>query len=540
MDNIDGILHIPWSREELEELIKKIIPTNETNKVEFKRDYDLGNIEHKGEFLKDLSAIANTFDYDYKNHGFIVFGVSQNTITFCTFPNNEDHIQATIDTLVKEYLAPFIKTFLYIFEDKGNKWGVLVIPPSRNAPHIFIKDIHKRYKGDIYVRDGTTTSKASPMDFARFFRQHIEENNYEINYKIRNLQQDISSLSEKLKKLLKKPIVIKEEKTVSEEILPRGNVIEFSNDKSISEFIDETLTKEENHITKGLLNETRKINEFLISSEIAWNSFSTDRDKSHEMVSKIELVCNEYWSSIIKLMKKDDKGIYDDSLVSSINSLSIMWDAPSGISYTEAGKNIRYFPLIITLYLVFIIGVAKKKDKLLKRVLGLKLRTKSHYDEPLPISYSLFFVRSASDLIQPLYEAFPRSKWCDAIASYTNILIDKILTFDDEFIDKEAEFYKGEYVLSLSPLNIYEPVSKVFSLNRPSSGLYLFMPVANPIISKFLKEEKDWLKKVFNRSLEEIFKDFDNIAGKLAYSGGCFGSGFTGGASKIAFPESKI
>ena len=158
-------LHLPWEPAALETLLRKVLTLGETTKVDLKSAFDTSDVQHQGEFLKDIAAIANTYSPDYLNHGFLVFGTDQGQIVGCAFPNSIDHIQASIDDLVKKHLAPFIRTHLYFFTDGETQWGVLVVPPTRNAPHVFIADSHKRARGDVYVRSGTTTAKAQPEDY---------------------------------------------------------------------------------------------------------------------------------------------------------------------------------------------------------------------------------------------------------------------------------------------------------------------------------------------------------------------------------------
>jgi hypothetical protein len=83
----------------------------------------------QGEFLKDVSALANTYSAHYRNHGFLSFGAAKNSLLYTSFPNTEDHIQAPIDELIKRYLGPFITTHLFVFNDSGKSWGALVVPP---------------------------------------------------------------------------------------------------------------------------------------------------------------------------------------------------------------------------------------------------------------------------------------------------------------------------------------------------------------------------------------------------------------------------
>jgi len=141
---MDDELHLPWDRGALEALLRKIVATGETTKVDSKSTFDLSSTQQQGEFLKDVSAIANTYSSHYRNHGFLIFGAANNSLTYALFPNTEDHLQASIDDLIKRYIGPFITTHLCIFNDTGGQWGALVVPPTRTAPHVFINDIHKR------------------------------------------------------------------------------------------------------------------------------------------------------------------------------------------------------------------------------------------------------------------------------------------------------------------------------------------------------------------------------------------------------------
>lgn len=104
---MDTELHLPWSNAALEQMLLKVVQLGETTKLDFKRQLNIDTAEHHGELLKDISAIANTYDYPYKNHGFIVLGVEGNTLKFTAFTQNSDALQARVDQLVKNYIEPF-------------------------------------------------------------------------------------------------------------------------------------------------------------------------------------------------------------------------------------------------------------------------------------------------------------------------------------------------------------------------------------------------------------------------------------------------
>src|ERR1041385_1182675 len=141
---MDTALHLPWDNDALRELLSKVIQMGETTKVDFKRQLNGGTAEYDAELLKDICAMANTYDRPYYNHAFIILGVADNKLVYTAFPQSEDALQARIDQLVKSYIDPFIPTHLRIFTEGANTWGVIVIPPTRLMPHMFVKNTHKR------------------------------------------------------------------------------------------------------------------------------------------------------------------------------------------------------------------------------------------------------------------------------------------------------------------------------------------------------------------------------------------------------------
>lgn len=530
-------LHLPWDRESLKELLKSIISTGETTKVDFKRLFDLSDIQHQADFLKDISAIANSYYQYYRNFGFIIFGAEQNKIIHTLFPDNEDHIQATIDDLVKKYIDPFIVSHFFILENEGNQFGALVIPPTRNAPHIIVNDIQKRYRGDIYVRNGTITGKAQPSNFSRFFGQHLDEYTYDLKQNIMDLQRQVSALERKLKDVPTNVIHYDKEAINGSKVAIIEE--EKNSNESLSDKISSTFAKAEDIIIQGLFNEARKVNSFLESNEIPWGISTVDKNQSEEIFTNIESICSELWLAITNLVYKDDKGIYDDALVSTISYLAKQYRPQTGIPYNDWGNNIRYYPLVILLYLITIIGVAKKRDKLLRRIFKIELQERFYANELLPITYILFLIRRSDGVFHPMYSDYPQRKWCDPISAYTKLLIERFLNPDDLIWNKEEKFFIGEFVLCLAPMDVLEEKTKKPMIGHPSSGNFIYFESSIPTITRFLSKEIEWLKTVFERPLEEILSEFDRTAKDMGRSSGCWSEGFKSGAFDAAFPKNK-
>src|SRR5262249_13446558 len=321
------------------------------------------------------------------------------------------------------------------------------------VPHAFINDIHKRYRGDVYVRSGTTIVKAQPEDYARFFRQHLEAHTYEFQRTVSDLQHQVSTLTEQLRRISSAPVHGEQLRPTTEKEL--GQSLDTgSPDKSVSERVRALLAKEEDLVARGLFDEVRKINAFLESNEIPWAAQVTDKQTTQEILSKIEATSSEFWRAIVELVMKDEKGTYDDALIRALSYLARIVEPPTGTPFNDLGRGLRYYPLFVTLHLVCIIGITQKRNILLKTVLKLNLRGRSHYDEPLPITYVLFQTRLARDFFKPLHEGYPQTTWCDPVAAYTKSLMDRFLNPDDPLWDKDAEFYRGEYLLSLSPMDM--------------------------------------------------------------------------------------
>ena len=104
----------------------------------------------------------------------------------------------------------------------------------------------------------------------------------------------------------------------------------------------------------------------------------------------------------------------------------------------------------------------------------------------------LFLIRRSADFFQPLHDGYPRSRWCDPVATYAKSLIERILFVDDPLWDSEAAFYRGEYILCLAPIDVVDKTTGKPMIGHPSSGLYLFFTEAQPIIASILKQDGNW------------------------------------------------
>jgi hypothetical protein len=509
-----GNIFLPWKREELENILHDIISSGvESTKVDFKEELKINNRE-KGEFLKDISAIANSSDSRYNNFGFILIEVKSREIVGSTFlkenKNKIDNLQAQVDQLINEYISPFIQTHLMIFEERDKTWGVIIIPPSRMLPHVFIRDIDNKFRGDIYVRRGTTTEKAKPEDFARFFSIYIEDLRYEFQSQINNIYLNLGDI---IKQNLEKIFQSKEE-IIAEDKSDKIRILQKTKQFNLLEEIDSIFFSKENQVKEKLIKRAYNINQFFVS-KFPWSiSLPSDPVHSKEVSKKyldsINKEAEIYWQSLAKLMLKDNEGKYNEAIINSIQIISD-YRVPIGISINNLGLAIRYYPLVVSLYIAFIIGAYKKKDELLKKFSELKL--KSNLSKRLiSIFDALFWVRNAEIIFQVQHEQYPNMLWCDPIGSYIKLLFEQKINpyIDDYFflINSNKYFYIGEFLLSLLPLTK--------NSDSPAPGIYLYESIFSAdIIEEFLLNEQEWIENFLNQPLKHVLQNFIEIVEKI-------------------------
>ena len=95
-----------------------------------------------------------------------------------------------------------------------------------------------------------------------------------------------------------------------------------------------------------------------------------------------------------------------------------------------------------------------------------------------------------------------------------------------EFSEPEY-FFRGEFVLALSNINVNMNDGKDIENSMPSPGLYIYMHEASEPIADFVIENPDWFNKIYDHPLNEILEAFDQNHQKMA-SQNCFASGLSG------------
>jgi predicted HTH transcriptional regulator len=150
----------------IDQVMELVTKTPEQAVFDWKVDFSIpSDDEKRGEFIKDLDAVANACSSSY---GFIVYGVD---------PRRPDRIvgistaydDAKLQQLIKGKIEP-LPAFLYYEVSNGPKTvGVVQVKPTRQRPHIIMVDIGKVRKGQILIRRGSSTDGVTMADLSEFF-----------------------------------------------------------------------------------------------------------------------------------------------------------------------------------------------------------------------------------------------------------------------------------------------------------------------------------------------------------------------------------
>lgn len=134
--------------------------TVENPKVELKRQWwDFSQARGRNEFLKDITAIANTPGED----GYIIIGIDEDGAFFnAPFPAGAYNDPSKISGLIYRKIVEPMDVEFYEHEVDGKNIVVVHIPKSQNKPHVM------KYFNDrqhyIPIRKGTSVCPASKYD----------------------------------------------------------------------------------------------------------------------------------------------------------------------------------------------------------------------------------------------------------------------------------------------------------------------------------------------------------------------------------------
>jgi hypothetical protein len=191
-------------------------------------------------------------------------------------------------------------------------------------------------------------------------------------------------------------------------------------------------------------------------------------------------------------------------------------------TFTNESRWLRFYPLALAIYTVFIVGVQEEREQLLRTVLGIRWNRQADSLPNLPIVELLLYLDGDSDSI---FNAVHGPRYFAPVAERIKIIL--LPWLEELLLDANTAFYQGEFVLGLADIEAPHYLSDEKRLYL--QGLYLYYPEARPILKAFLCDSSQWLVSLYP-SLEDLLDIFDTTASKLGRSS--FGRmyGFCSGA----------
>ncbi|USN87545.1 MAG: ATP-binding protein [Candidatus Nomurabacteria bacterium] len=528
---------LPWTNGELEALLRELISHgSEVSKVDFKLDLETKTAEQKAELLKDITAIANTYDdHNYNDYGFLVYGVQSKTIVGVTNTETDaDKLQNTIEQILKSYISPMPQVYVTSFATTdGKNWGAVIIPPRNTKPHMFFKDLScasnqtkTRKRGEWFIRRGSTTDPGFPEDLALIMQRQFELKLDPLRESIKSLQIRLGKTEEQYNSALFKLVerALKSLPEVKDADADITSDLGEALGMDLPSRLKQKLRTPKNAIADDLIAEVKSIKDYIegANTNLTWTPQLNNPEANKKIIEELEYKVRSLQIAIATIVLKDDKEIYTDALLKSIKLLAREIEIPSGTQYNRIGEALRYYPLCIILYTIFVCGVCSNRGALLRKVLDIPIK---HRDRNIvvPITDVYFYTYEVKKLIN---DAFSQ-RWCEPVAVRMRQLITD--NIGDMLTDSsELEyFFKGEFVLALT--NIEKCMSRGEQAEHrvPLGGLYLYLHEANDPIVDLLQELPDWLTKFYKYPLNEILDMFDRNSHKMSEAG-CFATGMHG------------
>jgi len=379
----------------------QLLQKGEQAKVEFKREPP-----EIAKLAKEIAAIANTDDEGgyyqnvrLQNHGFLIVGVENGEIVgYQTWESlgcereEEEKVKDCLVSKLKEYIAPLPAFSVYRFEAPQTQvpFWVVLIYPSKEQPHVVLKDGNEVERHTVYVRKGSVTQRASSDDYARFLRQVAEkaakkavellENSLksevsDTRRRLEGLERRINDAEELMKSLLYKLVdkgldtltpTSSEEATSSQRLSEALGLM--GTPRSLEELARSLRLSREDPIERALSGEIDNLREYLGS--LPWNPPDSEGKKTLEEVQE---KTQPLLRGLGELVWADKEEKYASIVGEALERLALVSRRPAYVgSLTEVGEASRLYPLLLTVYHLGILAYFHGRPNYLRLLLTLQ------------------------------------------------------------------------------------------------------------------------------------------------------------------------
>ena len=505
------------SRDALKEQLERIIfDSVEGPKIDYKRDLSYKSTVEKVEFAKDVSLILNTDDpTNFQDVGYIVFGAELGKITGAhNTLVNSDKLQNELESALRSYIIPAARLSVVCYTtETGEPWGAVVLAPSREQPHVFIKELSGNpARGDWYVRNGASKDKAAPHDYDRIKRKLVARTVEPLQNQISALMVRLSGLEERYDSALFNFVTraaggtTKEAGEADSAVYALGN----ASGLDLAARLRQRLRGPHDQLATDIVHEAVELRAFLesASGELPWNLRSQDAAACRQAIELLEQKSVSLLEAVAVVVQYDETEKLYEAVQKATAVLANDISAPPGVSITSAGEEMRAYPLVLLMQLISMLSITYKRTKLLRIILDTPFRDRVRNLPPAPIAYVVGRFRIVSDL----FAVGVSGRSCEPISQRVyNIMLqmlsDSYIT--EDFVDA---FYLGEFVISLAAI---EGSEEAELSEYPVPGLYLYASQAKSVLSALLVAPPKWFTDFYQISLTEILYTFDQRAPEM-------------------------
>ncbi len=515
-------LVLPWTNAELEQLLREFIEHgSEAAKADFKSDVESGVPERNAELVKDICALANTYDDAFDDFGFIIFGVQGKVIIGTTkTEKNPDAFQNQVAQLLRTYLSPTPSFAVTAFaEPDGKHWGAIVVAPRNCKPYMFARDFQckdpkfARRKGEWFVRRGPTTDVGMPEDLAVISQRQMEVTLNPIRESISTLQARLGRAEEQhdgvVGKLLAKMLTGSVESDYSAPA-PRSDQQELvygaTAERGLVANLRNELQTSADATKRQFIAEARALRAFVAGADtgLSWTPQPNDAPGNKIAITQLEDRTVPLLEAIALIVLNDRAARFADALPQAFRILAVEPDAPSGTSFTRLGVSVRLYPLALALYTAFICGVATKQGGFLRQTLDIPLRHREPGNDSRLVDV-LDYARGA----KPVFDSALGRVLCEPMAErIRQVLRDRLGSALEEWTEPEL-FFQGEFMLALSRIDAHLTSGFPPSKCLPFPGLYLYAREAYDPVARLVSEPMDWVPDLFRTPLVDVLRLFD-------------------------------
>jgi len=501
-------------RDELEQILRKLIGHGcEGRKVDFKRTLNIETKQDKAEFAKDLSSIANTDDPQVLNDfGYIILGADREKLVGAGPQLDDvDGLQAHLTNVIKDFVAPVPQFSVIRFHDKevGN-WGVIVIPPSIEQPHVLIRDGGAGVvRHEWWVRVGDTKERGGPQDYARFLAKAVRREVRPIEHHVQRLAGMIEGLrpSPSLESIIE---ALRDSKSS-----PVDPVDSEPSDRPASA-VRKLLLKDHLRTEETLIAESMRLAEVMTENTEA-NPWIIGGKRPAELLTTLAYLEDQAFplaEALATVARYDRENALTDVVQRAVRVISK--EPQFSGSWTVGAKELRLYPLYICIFAATMIAANEERGNLIRMLLDCTFQGDN---KSVPIIRSVDLLSGAANFftaaMQESYIAPIHVRLKEAVAPrFLALLVGT---------PQKHAFFVTEFVLALEALKHRKAV-------RPSLFLYEFDAIRP--LEDLLARRPRWLHELFANDLSDLLSMFDELAPHtVRYSRG-WADGFYSGAVK--------